>query len=153
MFINSKINYDYVPKKNDYPNVCKVLDWKKVLPNTENVKASLVKFIVPKWQYVLIDRDFQDEINSQYLITPKMIMQNNITLNNNKDVNYQTMPLDKYNATDIYNGSRDVVNDVINKQAQSITDNQLNKSFESDKDKKIKDLEDELNKYKTSGVK
>lgn len=152
MFFNQKIKYNTKPVIPKYPSVCSVWEWSKDVPKTDGLDANLVSYIQPKWKYVLVKRDFQKEIDSQYCITPKMVATTNIKIPNPQTPQYQKTPLNYLNATDIRTGSKIITDSFIKKQSETFANNVIQKIKVDDKDLKIKELQNEIETLK-KGVK
>lgn len=152
MFFNSKINYKTKIVVPNYPAVCVVYDWQKDVPATDGVDSALISYIKPKWKYVSTKRNFQAEINSQYCITPKIIATTNTAIPNPQPVQYQKVPLSNLNATDIRQGSKQIVNAFIQKESNQYASKVIDRIKSDDKDLKIKQLQSEIETLK-KGVK
>lgn len=148
MFINKKVNYGFKPIKSTYNKVCEVLEWQKDLPNLEQVDKKYVNYISAKWKYVKVKKNFQELINSEYLITPEMIYKNNIVLPNQK-VNYGDMTQINNNANDLRKNANKVVNEYINNKSKELAENDIKKQLD-ELNKKINDINLNSNKNNES---
>lgn len=152
MFYKTKISYSVKPTLENYPSVVATYVWVKDLPDTTGLNATVVSYIQPKWVLKKVNHNFQSDINSQYCITPKVIATTGANPNpTNKQMVYQSVPLENLNATDVRNGSKQIADTFILNQATKITNQQLadvaNKNL-VDKDAQIKQLQDEIKTLK-----
>lgn len=143
MFYSEKVNYGFVPIKNKYPKTTKVLEWQKDLPNIESLDKKIIPYIKEKWIYKEVKRNFQELINSEYLITPEMITKNNIVLND-KNISYGDITNIKDNANDTRAKAKDIVNDYVNNKAKELANNELKKQLEELR-KKVNNINNQNN--------
>lgn len=141
MFLNEKVNYKFKPKVEKYNKICEVLEWQKDLPIIENVDKKLIKYITPKWSYIKVKKNFQDMINGEYLITPEMIVKNNLTLTNKDNVTYGDMTKINNNANDLRTNVKEIVNNFVDKKANDLANADIKKQLEELR-KKVNSIND-----------
>ena len=119
------VNYFYAPvNKNNYGAVQPVYEWQEQTPPS-NLKSEVLAFVKPIKKYVQVEKNFQQQINTQIFYTPEQIEKFGIKLDPTQEAAiYQKVDTKNLNATDIREISKNAVNEQINTMA-------INKGFKN----------------------